>query len=149
MLVNIKFSILIKNKSMNYLFIGFDKKIEPLIRSSQVFDSMFSEKPNNESVRIKVIQYLEKGTFLTGVMSYIYDNEKLPIGNLDYYTDGIFIWPVYYLHYIKKYDNFFIDERLIEHIIDDASAEENVNSEMLKEIEKKFDDEWSGNYPKS
>ena len=131
---------------MKYIFIGFDKKIEPLIRSSQVFDSMFLEKPNIESMRMKVIQYLEQGEFLTGAMSYIYDNEKLPIGNLDYYTDGTFIWPVYYLYYLKKYNNFFIDERLIKHVIDDKLVERSINTETLKEIEKKFDDEWSGNY---
>ncbi|MCP9751330.1 hypothetical protein [Ferruginibacter sp. HRS2-29] len=131
---------------MDFIFVGFDREIDSSVRNSHPFDSMFLDEPNDETLRIKVIHYLEKGTFLTGAMSYIYDNERLPIGNLDYYTDGFVIWPIYYLYYLKKYNNFLIDERLIEHILNDISPNEKINDDVLKKARKRFVDEWSGKY---
>lgn len=129
-------------------FVGFNIEREPLIRSSVEFSKMFVEHKYNSSDRAKVIACLEDGVFLTGAMLYIYDDEKKPIGNLDYFTNGRFVWPIYYLYYLKKYDNFYIDSNLLNFALTYKKGDAlKIGSILLKSIEKAFDKEWSGEYP--
>lgn len=95
-------------------FIGFLKEEDKNIRDGKSFEEMLLLSKTDASIREIVLLYLKGGTFLTGVMSYIYDNEQIPIGNLDYFTDGNLVWPIYYTYYLEKYDNFFTPSELID-----------------------------------
>ncbi len=130
-------------------FIGFDTALEPNIRDAMNFSEMLYASPGVAPEKRELyIQYLKKGYFLTGSMSFIYDNENNPIGNLDYFTDGQNVWPCYYVYYLQKYPDYFIDDSLL-YILNTNDLSANViTQEKLTEIEKAFDYEWGGFYKK-
>ncbi|MDI3321387.1 hypothetical protein [Pinibacter soli] len=127
-------------------FVGFIKEEDENIRSAKHLEEMLFSENNDQDIRNRIVEYLEKGIFLTGVMSYIYDNENKPIGNLDYFTDGEFIWPIYYPYYLKKYANFSIDEDLLQYAKINSFKFSVISKERLGELEDIFLMEWSGRY---
>jgi len=130
-------------------FIGFLKEEDKNIRDGKHLDEMFTDLPIDERLRKNIIEYLSSGLFLTGVMSYIYDNEGNPIGNLDYFTDGEFIWPVYYPYYLKKYDNFLIAPKLLSHAQSNNFVIHSIDPVKLSSLCKEFEAEWAGYWKKS
>src|SRR5438128_443824 len=120
---------------MELKFVGFDKAIDTNIRTAKKFAEMFGDHPNDEADRKELINYLKKGIFLTGVMSNIYDNEKKIIGNLNYFTDGKFVWPVYYPYYLEKYNNFKIDNELYTYANEMNYQIHFISKEQLKKLE--------------
>jgi hypothetical protein len=73
---------------------------------------------------------------------------RLPIagGNLDYFTDGCFIWPVYYPYYLAKYPNFIISEKLYSYASSHNFVIEKLSPQVVRKLERKFDLEWTGKY---
>ncbi len=123
-------------------FVGFLKEQDPNIHGARSIEQMFQSSHINNDERSKIINYLESGVFLCGAMSYIYDDQDKPIGNLDYFTDGEFIWPVYFPYYLKKYDTFYIDKNFTESIKKRNYQIKSINAQELVEIENAFDREW-------
>lgn len=124
-------------------FIGFIKEQDRNIGTSKPLEEMFVSNDNDIFLVDKVIDYLNSGVFVTGVMSFIYDDEQQPIGNLDYFTDGEFIWPIYYPYYLKKYKNFFLDPIFVAHLHINKFTIPFVDEEKLIRIDKQFCEEWS------
>ena len=125
-------------------FIGFIKEEDKNIKGAKSFEEMFSAESVDRFLRNRVIEYLSNGVFLTGVMTYIYDNEGKPIGNLDYFTDGKFIWPVYYVYYLRKYDNFLVVPELLSHAQENNFTVMKINSVELSAMCNELDAEWAG-----
>ena len=94
-------------------FIGFLKTEDKNIRGGLELNELINQNISEPDIRSKVLQYLNEGVFLTGIMSFLYDNDGQPIGNLDYFTDGELIWPIYYRYYLAKYESVSIDQELI------------------------------------
>lgn len=131
---------------MNMTFVGFLKEEDKNIREGHYFTSMFRETPNEEEVRVKILAYLKSGIILIGALSTISDDDNKLIVQLNYYTDGKFIWPIYYTHYIEKYDRFLISQPLFEHAIQYGFTIPVLSKEVLLGIEKIFTEEWSGKW---
>lgn len=125
-------------------YVGFIEEQDKNICTAKHFNEMFMSYENDIHVRSNIIIYLESGIFLTGIMSRIYDNEGQSIGNLDYFTDGEFIWPIYYPYYLKKYKNFTIDSELLEFAQMRNYKIKSIEKNDLIVIEKEFVNEWSG-----
>jgi hypothetical protein len=124
-------------------FIGFIKEQDKNISTAKLFNEMFTSTSNDEILVHKVINYLKNGAFVTGAMSYIYDDENKPIGNLDYFTDGHLIWPVYYPYYLEKYKNFSLDPLLTAHLLKNKFSIPTVSEDRIAQIDREFSKEWS------
>jgi hypothetical protein len=129
-------------------FIGFLKNEDKNIRSASEFKDMFTSEIMLSTTREKVVKYLYNGVFLTGVMSYIYDIDGIPIGNLNYYTDGDYIWPIYYPYYLNKYENFIVSSDFLDHVFHNNFCIRMISNEELRAIGEEFDAEWAGYWKK-
>lgn len=127
-------------------YLGFIKEFDKNIRSGKNFSEMFSTENYSNTLRERIVSYLESGNFFGGAMSYIYDFDRQAIGNLNYYTDGTYIWPSYYIFYLKKFNNFVIDEQFITYLEDNNYEKKVVNKDRLKEIDALFINEWMGKH---
>jgi hypothetical protein len=116
--------------------VGFIKRFDPERPESKELSEMFIKQNLDSDLRLSIIGYLSAGVFLFGWMSFLRDEDGTPIGNNDFFTDGVYIWPRYYI-YLKKYDNLEIDEQFIVHvktnsfIVPSVSKEELINLENL------------------
>ena len=128
---------------MQIYYIGFITNYDANISTAKNLSEMLLPIKVGRELKEATIRYLSSGTFLCGAMSYIYDNENNPIGDLNYYTDGIFVWPSYYAYFIEKYDNFEINEDLIEQAQKNNFLCKEVSRENLIELEKEFLQEWA------
>ncbi len=128
---------------MEIYYIGFITNYDPNISTAKKLSDMLLPNKVDELTKEAIIRYLSYGIFLCGAMSYIYDDENNPIGDLNYYTDGAFVWPSYYLYYLKKYDNLEIDKKFIEQARANNFLGKEVSKEQLNELETKFLQEWT------
>lgn len=124
-------------------YIGFIKEEDKNIPTAKNLKEMFLEKDNDTILIKDVVDYLKKGIFLSGIMSFIYDDEGKPIGNLDYFTDGQFVWPAYYPYYLQKYKNFLIDQDLLQHCVVNNFRIVPLSKETLSKIDDDFLKAWS------
>lgn len=125
-------------------FTGFISEEDVNIPNAKTLKEMLSYDLNIEKFdRSKIIKYLENGHFLTGAMSHIYDNEGKSIGNLNYYTDGEYIWPIYYRYYLEKYKNFYIDKYFFEHAKKNNFSINKISKQRMIELEAFFISHWS------
>jgi hypothetical protein len=124
-------------------FIGFIREQDKNISTAKPLNEMFTAISNDAILVNKVINYLKNGAFVTGAMSYIYDDENKPIGNLDYFTDGHLVWPIYYPYYLEKYKHFSLDPILIDHLLKNNFSMPPVSEDRLAEIDREFSKEWS------
>ena len=127
---------------MEIYYIGFIFDYDPNISIAKKISEMLLPVKVDRGLKEDVIKYLSSGTFLSGAMSYIYDDENKPIGDLNYYTDGVFVWPSYYIYFIKKYDNFEITKALIDQAKKSNFLSDEVSREKLIELENVFLQEW-------
>jgi len=127
-------------------FIGFLKEFDKNIKEAKTRDEMMSGKECLSDTREKVIRYLKSGQFVGGAMSYIYDIDREPIGNLNYFTDGQYIWPSYFCYFIEKYPNFLVDSIFINYIKENNYKFEQVSSKRIGEIDYIFSMAWSGKF---
>lgn len=68
------------------------------------------------SIRETIFSYLSKGHTLFKYVSPVYDIDGECIGPNIIYTDGIWVWPSYYLYYLRKHDATKIPVIFIDHI---------------------------------
>ncbi|MEO6523491.1 MAG: hypothetical protein ABIN91_17540 [Mucilaginibacter sp.] len=118
-------------------YIGHIKKFDKYFDSKELSE-MFVEKNVDQELRSSVIKYLLAGNFLTGWMSFLRDDDGTPIGNNDYFTDGTYIWPRYYIYYLNKFKNLEMNVDFISHV-------KNYNfiiPELSKDQLSKLDREW-------
>jgi hypothetical protein len=132
------------NFELSMQFVGFLKEQDRNIIEARSIEQMLQPQNISDEERNAIIRYLECGIFLCGVMSFIYDDDGMPIGSLDYFTDGEFVWPVYFPYYLKKYHDFYIDKLFIESVSKKNYQIGEISTQELDELEKLFDKEWAG-----
>lgn len=95
--------------------VGFLKEYNNISEAITLEDRI-SESLVNLEIN-KILNYLEKGTFVLGWMGYFinYENDEL-IAPDSYFTDGFFVWPSYLQYYLKQYPNFKLEEEFISHL---------------------------------
>lgn len=129
------------------IFIGLLNN-EELNLPSISTEQYFSENLKREHTFLtKLFKYLKSGPCIAGVMNIVHDvftNER--IDGASYFTDGRYIWPVYFPYYIEKYpERVFIPSDFIEHIVKNDFNIPEISQEKLIEIERLFDKKWQGN----
>jgi len=129
-------------------YIGFIKEFDKNIRAALTFQEMAKLSGNAipDETRKKILHYLRNGFFLAGAMSFIYDFDNEKIGNLDYYTDGTYVWPSYYAFYLNKYPHLYINPEFISHTENTEFTIPAITDARLAEMDRSFSREWSGNY---
>ena len=128
---------------MEIHYIGFIKAYDTNICTAKSLSEMLMPHKVEIESKDSIINYLSSGIFLCGAMSYIYDEENNPIGDLNYYTDGVFIWPSYYLYYMRKYDNLEINKDFIEHARRNNFVINGLSKKQLVDLENLFLLEWA------
>lgn len=116
------------------------------IKKADPLNSVLGTISNDSNILFRIIDYLSKGTLVLSWMGYSMDAENGDLIAPDsYYTDGTFIWPVYFPYYLNKYDSYKLDEEFIKYLVDkdfqqkklDSSMVENIEKELLKDLQDK------------
>ncbi len=98
--------------------IGFLDIHDADIKCSKSIDELIlfsKDYKNTREDTLNSIAYLEGGIPLIKFISPIYFNDE-HVEPYIIYSDGTWIWPSYYIHYLKKLPNVLINDRFIEHI---------------------------------
>ncbi len=119
-------------------YIGFIKKHDPNRTDSKELASMFIEQGIDADLKTLIIDYLSSGNFLFGWMHYEQEEDGTPIGPSGYNTDGCYVWPHYYIHYLKKFANLEIDKDFIEHIKKNKFIVPELSKDHLNSLEKLY-----------
>ncbi len=80
-------------------------------------------------------------------MSVVYDKDKECIGPLIYLTDGKFVWPSYYLFFLRKYKKLHIDNLFLKFMKSRKFKIQKLEEEKLKSIDIEFSKVWSISKP--
>ena len=131
--------IILDRKAMKY--IGFIKRFDAHHPASKDLTKMRVENKIDEKLRTSLIKYLSDGNFLFGWMSFLREEDGTPIGNNDYFTDGHYVWPRYYIYYLNKYDDLEISEDFIYHAKSRNFVMTELSKEQLNKLEKIYDEE--------
>ena len=90
--------------------IGFIKEHNN-IKEAVDYTVFKEEGLTNNYVLSDIVSYLNSGVYILGWMGYFFDiDNDSPISPDSYYTDGVYIWPAYFPHYLQKHPNSQIDE---------------------------------------
>jgi hypothetical protein len=119
-------------------YIGFIKRFDPERPGSKDLADMFIEQKIDEGLRASIIDYLSSGNFLFGWMSFLREEDGTPIGNNDFYTDGCYVWPLYYIYYLNKYTSLEIDERFIDHVQKNNFIIPQLSKDELTNLENEY-----------
>jgi hypothetical protein len=128
-------------------YIGFVKVIDKNIRTAIDKDEFFNSRTLDSETKLKVVSYLKKGQFFGGVMTYLkdlFDGEN--IGGSEYFTDGTYVWPLYYAYYLEKYASVYLPDYFIEYLKSVNYTFTLLEKKDLDRINSVFINEWSGRY---
>ncbi|WP_128330791.1 hypothetical protein [Apibacter sp. HY039] len=117
-------------------YIGFIKEFDDVIFAKEFKDCVTHIYRDNTGI----IKYLEKGTYFGGWMEAVteVENDDIFVSNLEYFTDGEWVWPAYYSYYLKKYQNFYVSPKFLEHINKNKEKQINLTEKELLNMEKMF-----------
>ncbi len=117
-------------------YVGFIKELDN-VSFAKEFKNYFTKTNKNN---LDIVGYLEKGVFIGGWMCYVseVENIKVSIAPFGYFTDGEWIWPVYYPYYLKKYQNFYVPTDLMEYIAKNKNKEIHFTERELIDFEDNF-----------
>ena|SRR5689334_20566463 len=120
-------------------YVGFITRFGPRRPGAKDLPEMLQEQNEDDGLRNVIIDYLSAGHFLFGWMSFLREEDGTPIGNNDFFSDGVYVWPLYYLYYLKKHPNLEIDEEFIDHVRNNNFIIPKVSKESLLALEKQYD----------
>ena len=106
------------DNSLNLKYIGFIQEYNNIPEALPYVD-VFDNNHNKISNTItKIVNYLDKGYLACSCPGVIMDlnNENLLYPDA-YFTDGVYIWPSYFLYYLVHYPNFKIDKEFIDYLL--------------------------------
>jgi len=83
--------------------VGFLDVHAPTCSCSISLEKMLAEKGTRNYYDSTILEFLANGHPLIKLISPIYDIDGSLIGPVIIYTDGEWIWPSYYIHYLRKY----------------------------------------------
>ncbi|MES2279188.1 MAG: hypothetical protein V4592_24365 [Bacteroidota bacterium] len=97
--------------------IGFIKEHDDLPEAKR-FDDFFNKTATEEdTIRQKIIQYLEGGELVVAWMGYnLHIETQQPLCPASYLTDGTWVWPNYFIQYLKEYPRMTIDDNFLKYI---------------------------------
>jgi hypothetical protein len=122
-------------------YIGFIKEHDNIKEAISFNEIINGIDYHHENSILDIIEYLNGGSLIFGWMGYTSDLEtQTLIAPHSYYTDGLWVWPLYFPYYLKKYPNFIINKDFLNFIstkqeLNSISA---VSSQKLQVIEKEF-----------
>jgi hypothetical protein len=95
-------------------YIGFLKEYNQIAEATGL-QQMKQTEANHDTD--KILQYLNQGALLFAWMGYVSDIETKALISPDaYYTDGVWVWPSYFLYYLGKYPKMKIEHEFIEYL---------------------------------
>ena len=119
-------------------YIGFIRRFDLYNPSSNDWAETLTENKIDEDLRTLIIDYLSSGKFLLGWMSYLHEQEGMGICDHDYYTDGYYIEPAYYMCYLHKYNIMSIESEFINHVKENNFLVPDLSNQQLNTIEKLY-----------
>lgn len=119
-------------------FIGFFTEHDKACIYSKALENQLLTVSFDKKEREKIINYLSNGVFVFGWMGYEKDKEGNLIIPLGYYTDGIWIWPGYYIYYLKKYENMKIQDNFIQYVQKNNYVNPKVSKEQVSNAESTY-----------
>ncbi|HEY8937837.1 MAG TPA: hypothetical protein VIM65_21580 [Cyclobacteriaceae bacterium] len=97
-------------------YVGFIKEHSP-IEEAIPFKLMSDSQQLSSELISQIVRYLNKGILVFGWMRYLHDlDSDEPICPDGYCTDGVWVWPMYFAHYLKKTSCYPFDLEFIDFI---------------------------------
>lgn len=131
------FDILQAEKIIDPMYaVGFLKEHDSNVTCSRDLDELLSNTDAQNIPLAKVIAYLKQGLPLIKFMGDFYDTDGSSICRCMYLTDGEWIWPNYYVHYLRKYPNMMVPELFLQHVevkvsVTDLPYDEKMYAELM------------------
>lgn len=97
-------------------FLGYLKRYDANVQFAENLNSYRRGNVINQQDLERIIEYLKNGKLLWTWMEYWVDDEEKSIGGASYYTDGEWVWPLYFIHYLEKYKDFKIADEFIDYV---------------------------------
>lgn len=119
-------------------YLGFLKQIDKYRSESKDLVDMLKGNSLESSQRLLIIDYLSRGHFFLGWMTFLRDDDGSPIGNNDYFTDGCYVWPSYFIYYLRKFEDLEIDKDFISHVKANNFVVPYLSKEELSNIQSKY-----------
>ncbi len=86
------------------------------------------------NINTELIRYLEKGFHFCDWMCIIQDEDGTVIGPNVYLTDGEWVWPEYFIYYLKKYvHSMIVDPSFIKYLNNSNFVYPQINEVRLRE----------------
>ena len=117
-------------------YVGFIKELDN-VSFAKDFKNYFTSANRDN---LDILKYLDKGISFGGWMSYVSEVEDIDISiaPFEYFTDGEWIWPVYFPYYLKKYKNFYIPIEFIEYLARNKEKQVHFTEKELVKFETNF-----------
>ena len=97
-------------------FLGYIKRYDSNLRFAKSLNSYRGANVINREDLESILEYLKNGELLWTWMEYWVDEEDKSIGGATYFTDGEWVWPLYFIHYLEKYKDLKIANEFIDHV---------------------------------
>jgi len=119
-------------------FIGFIKKFDPKNPFSVELKDYGSSNDLKSDELIKIIEYLKSGVSIWDWMEYWFDENDEPIGGAEYYSDGEWVWPLYYIYYLVKY-KISVDHDFLAHCRKNDFKMAQIDNKQKMDLSKEFE----------
>lgn len=118
-------------------FIGFIKEHDEYFFAKDLQKYYLADTEENK-YRNEVLEYLKKGVLCAAIMGIAEDIDEERMGYVAVDTDGEWYWPEYLTNYLKKYQNFKIDEDFVKHVLKNKDKKVELSEEEVSELENEF-----------
>lgn len=130
--------------------IGFLKEHDLGLSELKSVEQLLNPKiSNNASMFGKLINYLETGVTVWPLLVWLYDKDGTSIGPCSLKTDGRWIWPSYFVYYLKKHPNMEISLDFLDDVAENDFEVPDLSKKELLEAERYLVDLFKIKIPKS
>lgn len=127
-------------------FLGYIKRYDSNLKFAESLSSYRGKNRIDREDLENLIKYLKDGSLLWTWMEYWIDDEKESIGGATYYTDGEWVWPFYFIHYLEKYKDLKIADEFIDHVKAREFVCKDLSEQELDVLEGVYYDNLKQNY---
>ena len=122
--------------------VGFLREYDSFAAVNLSLKDIRNPTPTDPLLVNKVILYLKQGREFEGLMDWVSDveDESIELGYTAYFTDGTWIWPMYFTYYLTKFNDYKIPEEFANYLMDRDFIFPSLTNEDEKRVSDYFFD---------